>query len=162
MLRKLTLPLAVLVAFGVAACDDDDDGTGPSADAMTQISGSWQAQSFTYVAQDNPDNSIDLMDFGSQISLDITRTSATTGTFTGTALLPPLGITEPTQIGGEVTAAAQNQLLVDFNAATNQLFDDLSVTYQVTGSTFTWTTTDVTMPTDPATPATLTVVLVEA
>lgn len=162
MLRKLTLPLALVVAFGVASCgDDDDDGTGPT-DAMTQISGSWQAQSFTYVAQDNPDNSLNLMDFGSQISLDITRTSATTGTFTGTALLPPLEITEPTPIGGEVTAAGQNDLLVDFNAATNQLFDDLNVTYQVTASTFTWTTSDVTMPTDGVTPAVLTVVLVEA
>lgn len=161
MLSKLTLPLALVVAFGVAACDDED-GTGPSADAMTQISGSWQAQSFTYVAQDNPDNSLNLMDFGSQISLEITRTSATTGTFTGTALLPPLEITEPTSIGGEVTAAGQNDLLVDFNAATNQLFPDLNVTYQVTASTFTWTTSDVTMPTDGVTPAVLTVVLVEA
>lgn len=161
MLSKLTLPLALVVAFGVAACDDDD-GTGLSADAMAQISGSWQAQSFTFVAQDNPDNSLNLMDFGSQISLDITRTSATTGTFTGTALLPPLGITDPTPIGGEVTAAGQSQLLVDFNAATNQLFDDLTVSYNVTGSTFTWITTDVTMPTDEDTPATLTVVLVEA
>lgn len=144
MIRARTLSfLLVFLMAGTAACgDDDDDGTG--VDIMARISGSWQAQSFTYTNDEEPSQSIDVI---TQLQGALNVTIQESGAFSGTVSVPPVTGQQAVPVSGTLDIDG-NHIHVDFDQQTEGLglFSDFDATFTLgnNNNTFTWTATDVT------------------
>lgn len=161
--RILAGTVAALVA--IAACGDDDGGTGVDEVTLADLAASYTVQSFTYTADNDPDKSVNLIQ-ATGATLSVTLLS--TGSFTGLLNAPPLtGTNDDVPIAGTLTLTGNNTATVDFDASTNLLFPDITISFQFDEPNFVWTATDVTfdftLMNDPANaePADLTVLLVQ-
>ena len=155
----------VLVAAGLAACGDDDGGTGPDEVTLADLAATYSVQSFTYTSDADPNTSVNLI---AATGATLTVTLLSNGTFTGLLNAPALtGTANDVPIAGVLTLTGNNTAEVDFDATTNTLFSDLTISFQFSEPNFVWTASDVTfdftLMNDPnnAVPADLSVVLVQ-
>lgn len=159
--RILAGTVAALTA--IAACSDDNGGTGLDEITLADLAGSYDVQSFTFTADDESET-IDLIGAGGTLSLTLLQT----GSFTGLLNAPFLtGTNNDVPFDGTLTLTGNNTAEVDFDAGTGLLFMDIDISFEFDGSTFVWTATDVSFDfegmNDPqnAEPADLTVLLVQ-
>lgn len=159
--RILAGTVAAFVA--IAACSDDDGGLGPGEVTLADLAASYEAQTFTFTADDDSESPINLVGSGGTLSL----TLLADGSFDGLLNAPMLtGTNNDVPFDGMLTLTGNNTAEVDFEAGTGLLFADIDISFQFDGSSFVWTATDVsfdfTLMNDPQNfePADLTVVLV--
>ncbi len=85
-IRTTALVLALMAIGFVGACSDLDNGSG--LDPLSQMSGSWSAESFVYRNAASGTQQVDVVgDVGGSFAIDI----QSSGSFSGSYLLPDDG-----------------------------------------------------------------------
>ncbi len=100
---KVLNKLAAVVLAGVFAVGCSDS-TGTDVLTMQDMEGTWVATKFEYTDPAGNFPTFDITSVGGALSLTVTATSATDGTYTGSLLIPPS--TTPVTIGGAVELLA--------------------------------------------------------
>lgn len=165
-MRTYRIPAGVLMlaATGFVACSDDA-GTDPDDVTLADLAGSYTVQGFTYTADSDPNTTVNLI---TAANATLSVTLLANGMFSGLLNAPALtGTAADVPIAGTLVLRGNNRADVDFDAATNTVFSDLTdISFQFSDPNFVWTATDVTfdfsLMNDPnnAVPASLTVLLV--
>ncbi len=140
-IRTTALLLALVATGFVIACSDLDNGSG--LDPLSQMSGSWSAESFVYQNAASGTQQVDVVgDVGGSFAINI----QSSGSFSGSYLLPDFqtGGGEPLPVSGTISVQGPSSLRINFSGAGAALLDDMTADYQLTSSRLTWESDDVT------------------
>lgn len=136
-----TALVLALVGIGfVVACSDLDDGSG--LDPLSQMSGSWSAESFVYQNAASGTQQVDVVgDVGGSFAINI----QSSGSFSGSYLLPDFetGGGEALPVSGTISVQGPSSLRINFSGPGAALLEDMTVDYQLTSSRLIWEADDV-------------------
>lgn len=158
--RTAVLALTLAATAFLVACSDLDDGSG--LDPLSQMSGSWSAEHFIYENAAGGEQRVDVVeDVGGSFAITI----QSSGSFSGSYLLPDFDTGEGTSlpVTGTISVQSQSTLRINFSGPGASQLEDMNVDYQLTSSRLLWESDDVSFDFTPhngqadAVPATLVV-----
>jgi len=132
--RRIALPAALIALL--AGCSGDD-ATGPTETTVADLAGLWQASAFSQTSDADPSVGADLIAMGGNMNWSV----QTTGSFTGTAVLPGAlvgtGGTITLPLSGVIRLVDANTLRIDFVPEIPPLFTFLNAAFTLSGNTLT-------------------------
>lgn len=129
-LNRILPVVLVGSSLGLIGCDEP----GPSEPEISMFAGAWTATTVQYTAHADAQRSLDIVQFGGALSLNIDSD----GDFSGSLTFPG---EDPIPLSGSVTLVGNNQADIDFvwPAGVTPPIEDFRATYTLQGDNLTFT-----------------------